>query len=625
MNNPYISYKVVGDTFTYKRFNSDNVVVGEEIPLFENGKISSIAIQIVENVRQNKNNIEIRKQDNKTKQPIKGKKITQQGKSNTLKKLEVRAKLSTISSDADKEKIDTIVKTISNEYGMTIEEIAAIHAELLAKEIDDKDLINYSKKEEQEKIIHPERHIKLTLDEYKVVEHFMNNLSDMPEIEKKSLRKKIDEIESKYSISFIQLRTIYKTEKYNKREKESTQIEAVKKQVKVSEIEKKKDNAKKLIAQFPNDISNNEITMRMDEIERYLGIPKEDLFDLYEAGKELKQRLHTEKESAKDLFEKKIADLTNEEIENITNFLNTVPPTPELFDTISDIKDKYELNDKEIILAYSIRKKQMNNSAKHTVVVNPKLQIERTAKKLDDMILELKERELSDKELAIELNEMAKKYNISQLQMELLYKNAVINKQKNTLSDKLSKKLTGRKVLSKKISTKDILQDKELDSSSSKAQLIESGLKLVIASKLEDWKEMVEKNYHNPVPIYTAINVMTILSNSGGITQAKREMEQSHNFNLNKNEIIKLITEYSPYGQEFAKKTRKYIMSKPERLKSFVLDKKASFTKNKDELLEDFDTDEAIKKLEELRNSIINPEDLGIDNVIEPPSPWKTM
>lgn len=625
MNNPYISYKVVGDTFTYKRFNSDNDVIDEEIPLFENGKISSIAIQIVENVRQNKNSIVISKQDNKTKQPIKGRKITQQTKSSTLKKLEVRAKLRTISSDANKDEIDTVVKTISDEYGMSIEEIAAIHAELLTKEIDDKDLINYAKKEEQDKIIHPERHIKLTLDEYKAVEHFMINLSDMSEIEKKNLRKKIGEIEAKYDISFIQLRTIYKIEKHNKKEKDRTQKEAFKKQVKVSEIEKKKDAAKKLIAQFPDDISNDEITMRMDEIERNLGIPKEDLFDLYEAGKELKQRIYTEKKSAKDLFEEKIVDITTEEIENITKFLNTVPPTPELFATISDIKEKYELNDKELILAYSIRKKQLSNSAKQTVIVTPKLRIERTAKKLDYMIQELKERELSDKQLAEELNEMAKKYNISQLQMELLYKNAVINKQKNILSDKLSKKLTGRKILRKKTTTKDILEDKELDSSSSKSQLIESGSKLVIASKLDDWKEMVEKNYHNPVPIYTAINVMTILSNSGGITQAKKEMEQSHNFNLNKNEIIKIITEYSPYGQEFAKKTRKYTMSKPERLKNFVLDKKASFAKNKEELLEDFDTDEAIKKLEELRNSIINPEDLGIDNVIEPPSPWKTM
>jgi hypothetical protein len=65
-------------------------------------------------------------------------------------------------------------------------------------------------------------------------------------------------------------------------------------------------------------------------------------------------------------------------------------------------------------------------------------------------------------------------------------------------------------------------------------------------------------------------------------------------------------------------------MSNPERLAKFVLDKKALFKKNKNEV-EEYDTDLAIKKLEELRNSIIKPEDLDLDNVIEPPSSWKTM
>ena len=41
----------------------------------------------------------------------------------------------------------------------------------------------------------------------------------------------------------------------------------------------------------------------------------------------------------------------------------------------------------------------------------------------------------------------------------------------------------------------------------------DSGVDLVIASKVEDWKQMVEQNYHNPVPIYTAVNIMSILAN----------------------------------------------------------------------------------------------------------------
>jgi hypothetical protein len=241
------------------------------------------------------------------------------------------------------------------------------------------------------------------------------------------------------------------------------------------------------------------------------------------------------------------------------------------------------------------------------------------------MIIELKSKNLSTKELAIELNKVAKNYNISQLQMELLYKNAIVINKADQLSKKLSKILTGKKIPSRKRNKKEILEENGLDAADGKKQFIDSGIDLVIASKVEDWKEMVEKNYHNPVPIYTAVNIMNILNNGGGIGQARKELEESHNFLINKGEIIKIVTEYSPYGQEFAKKTKKYIMSNPERLVKFVLDKKASFKKNESKIDEEYDTELAIKKLEELRNSIIKPEDLDLDNVIEPPSPWKMM
>lgn len=245
-------------------------------------------------------------------------------------------------------------------------------------------------------------------------------------------------------------------------------------------------------------------------------------------------------------------------------------------------------------------------------------------KKLENMIIGLKERNLSNIDLALELDKMSKAYNISQLQMELLYNNATVIKKTDDLSKKLSKKLTGRKIPSRKRSKIEILEEKGLDSADGKQQFIDVGINLVIASKTEDWKQMIEENYHNPVPIYTAINIMNILANGGGIGQALKELKKSHNFSLNKGEIIRIVTEYSPYGQDFAKRTRKYLMSNPERLAKFALDKKALFKKNKNEV-EEYDTDIAIKKLEELRNSIIKPEDLDVDNVIEPPSPWKVM
>jgi len=623
VNNPYVSYKVVGDKFTYKRFNKDNIIVDEELPLYENGKINSAAVQIVENVRQNKKIIENEKREDISNQPAVEEKSKKKNKNTTLVKLEIRAKLRNIPANVTEEEMNKIVLDISNEYDISLEEIANIHAELISKQLDDWNLIRYAQKEQQAKIKNPERHIKLTSEEYNIVDTFM--LNEVPEADKKSLRRKIEEIEIKYNVSFIQLRTIYKIEKHTRAEKIRTQIKALRKQAEVTQTEKNKDAAKKLIASFPNDISNEEITMRMDEIEKNLNIPKEDLFDLYTAGKELEQSQTIKNKTAKELFQEKLDLITKEDLKVIGNFLTENPPTIDTFAHVSELKEKYGLSDKDIILAYSVKRKQLEKTTKRTVIKNSKLKNERTAKKLEYMIIELKSKNLSTRELALELDKMSKTYNISQLQMELLYNNAIVIKQKDELSSILSKKLTGQKIPSRKKTRKVILEDSGLDANDDKQQFINSGVDLVIASKVEDWKQMVEQNYHNPVPIYTAVNIMSILANGGGIGQARKELEESHNFSLNKSEIIKIVTQYSPYGQEFAKKTKKYIMTNPERLAKFVLDKKASFKNSKSEIEEEYDTEEAIKKLEELRNSIVKTEDLDLDNVIEPPAPWKTM
>ncbi len=623
MNNPYVSYKVVGDKFTYKRFNSDNIVVEEELPLYENGKINSAAVQIVENVRQNKKRFENQKQEELNNQPAVELKTKQSNKNTTLIKLEIRAKLRNIPANISEEEMNKIVQDISNEYNISLEEIANIHAELISKQLNDWNLVKRAEKTEQEKVTNPEKNIKLTAEEYKIVDTFMRN--EVPDAEKKSIRRKIEEIEIKYNVSFIQLRTIYKNEKHTRTENTKIQSEISKKQIKDSQIENNKAAAKRMIADFPVDISNEEITMRMEEIERNLNIPKEDLFELYKAGEELRKSEALNTKTTRELFQEKLDMITKEDIKLIGDFLTENPPKQETFDHISKLKEKYGLSDKDIVLAYTVKRKQLENSSKRTVLKSSKLKNERTAKKLEHMIIELKSKNLSTKELAIELNKMAKNYNISQLQMELLYNNAIVSNKAEQLSKKLSKILTGKKIPSRKRNKKEILEEHGLDSADSKKQFIDNGINLVIASKVEDWKEMVEKNYHNPVPIYTAINIMNILENGGGIGQARKELEESHNFSINKGEIIKIVTEYSPYGQEFAKKTKKYIMSNPERLVKFVLDKKASFKKNESKIDEEYDTDLAIKKLEELRNSIIKPEDLDLDNVIEPPSSWKMM
>ena len=623
MNNPYVSYKVVGDKFTYKRFNTDNIIVEEELPLYENGKINSAAVQIVENVRQNKIKFENRKQEDLNIQPAVEVKTNKSNKNTTLVKLEIRAKLRSIPANTSEEKINKIAQDLSKEYNISLEEIANIHAELISQQLDDWNLVRYAEKKEQAKIKNPERHIKLTSEEYNVVDTFMRN--EVPDADKKGLRKKIEEIEIKYNVSFVQLRTIYKIEKHTRVEKVRAQSEALKKQAEVTQIEKNKAAAKKLIATFPIGISNEEITMRMEEIAKNLNIPKEDLFDLYKAGEELRQSESLKNKTAKELFQEKLDLITKDEIKVIGDFLVENPPTPETFAHVSELKEKYGFSDRDIILAYSVKRKQLEKTSKRTVLKNSKLKNERTAKKLEYMIIELKSKNLSTRELTEELDKISKTYNISQLQMELLYNNAIVINKTDQLSKKLSKILTGKKIPSRKRNKKDILEDKGLDAADGKKQFINSGIDLVIASKVEDWKEMVEKNYHNPVPIYTAVNIMNILKNGGGIGQARKELEESHNFLINKGEIIKIVTEYSPYGQEFGKKTKKYIMSNPERLAKFVLDKKASFKKNANKIEEEYDTEQAIRKLEELRNSIIKPDDLDLDNVIEPPSPWKTM
>lgn len=417
MNNLYVSYKVVGDKFKYKRFNADNIIVEEELPLYDNGKINLAAVQIVENIRQNKKKFESVKHEELNNQPVAKSKTN---KNTTLIKLKIRAKLRTIPANVSKEEMNKIFRNISEEYNISLDEVNNIHAELISKQLDDWNIIRSSEIKETVQKSNPERHIMLTSEEYSIVDIFMRN--EVPETDKKTVRRKIEEIEIKYNISFIELRTIYKNEKHSRVEKAKIQSEELKKQTASAQIEKNKGAAKKLIADFPFDISNGEITVRMDEIANNLHIPKEDLFELYKSAQELKSK------KVKELFQKKLDMITKDDIKVIEDFLTENPPTPETFAYVSDLKEKYNLSDRDIILAYTVKRKQLEKTASHTVLKNSKLKNERTAKKLENMIIELKERNLSDIDLALELDKMSKACNISQLQMELLYNNATVIK-----------------------------------------------------------------------------------------------------------------------------------------------------------------------------------------------------
>lgn len=141
MNNLYVSYKVVGDKFKYKRFNADNIIVEEELPLYDNGKINLAAVQIVENIRQNKKKFESVKHEELNNQPVAKSKTN---KNTTLIKLEIRAKLRTIPANVSKEEMNKIFQNISEEYNISLDEVNNIHAELISKQLDDWNIIRSS-------------------------------------------------------------------------------------------------------------------------------------------------------------------------------------------------------------------------------------------------------------------------------------------------------------------------------------------------------------------------------------------------------------------------------------------------------------------------------------------------
>lgn len=618
MKNPYISYEVKwdkisykeGDIFTYKKFDTNNNIVTEEMPLFDNGQINFLAFQIVEKIKDNKKYIE----------QLKEEKNSNIQKNNTIEKLEIKSKLMNISPNINGNELNIFLKNISDEYNISLNEIEKIHQELIAEEIEKNSLLEYAKKSEQAKLEKPEINIKLTSEEFNIVDDFINK--DMSGLERNTLRKSVEAIQEKYNISFKQLRTIYKIERYTQQEKNRLQNEVSSKQAVVSKIEQNKDKAMKIIADFPNNLSNAETTQRMEKIEEELGINKEDLFELYQLATASKSVAPVIEKNEQETLPDKVYAITDEEKEFIAKYLTKRPCSLLLAEQIEEIKNKYNLTGRDIVLIYYEQREQSKKVSKHFNIKGQKAKIDRTARKLEYLIQEINDKNLNEQEKKNELDKLSKEYNINQSQIELLTTNAMYNKRKNDLSNQLSKKLSGQKIPKKKTTKEKSVVDKIMDIRRDKQKLIDIGKDLVIESKIEDWEEMIELDYSDIVPITTAIEIMKILNNGGGIGKARKELEKSHNFHINKKKIIELVSNYSPYGQEFARKTKKYIMSKPERLVKFVLEKKTSLKSNVEE---EFDAEVAIKELENLKKYIVEPEDLGIDNVIEPPSPWKVM
>lgn len=373
-----------------------------------------------------------------------------------------------------------------------------------------------------------------------------------------------------------------------------------------------------------------------------------------------KGKINTEnnlKPDYKDDLNRRINELSLSEIEAIERFITEKPPTLKSLYAVDEIKNKYSFNDREIITAYAIMKKKLRQvpviEEKENVVENEQISNNEDV----NSIIKVMVRKLADapfltkEELNQEITRISKNTNKTVDEIGSLYMREMIKKQvkqimtdrikhnKENISNKVdkvkeiikangrkivnsqvleksitkvketvSKKLKGRKILSKYLKKEkvdyDLIDWKDIVIDT-KYKLINKAYGLIKPELMDEWKKMIHYSGSDVVPIYTSLNVMEVIKNGGTIKEACKIMEQSHNFDLNKRKIIDLVTTYSTFGDEFEKKTRKYYMTRPERLEKYVLEKQKELEEE-----QNVDVDEIIKskisKLKELKSAFIN-------------------
>lgn len=227
-------------------------------------------------------------------------------------------------------------------------------------------------------------------------------------------------------------------------------------------------------------------------------------------------------------------------------------------------------------------------------------------KKLDILhnILKGKVRaDLSPSELQTELKKLSREYDVSSKSMDVLYQKAKLDVEKEKLEKIARKKLAGRKIPTKRQSRKNQkIEVTKLGNPSlyNKKSYIERSKDLVIPEFKEDWIDYINKNHRQPVPIYGAVDIMVMINNGTNIKEIHKYLDKLHNSSFNAKLALQLLEKYSPYGLEISKKCRKYMMSRPERLKHFVLDKTSFFVEKVDEK----SPNEAITELKKLRESL---------------------
>lgn len=356
--------------------------------------------------------------------------------------------------------------------------------------------------------------------------------------------------------------------------------------------------------------------------------------------------------SPRDTFNSIIESISKEEIEIIKTFITENPPTIGSKNSVDRIKAKYGFDDKMLLTAYAIISKKMKKEITNTK--QPLTSSLETKEILISMVRKLVDAPfLTRNEIVEEIDRISLNTHITKDEINSLYMKELIKKQvKDIIKNKvnstkeaieetvLSKadkvkeiiKANGRKVINKEAILKNANNAKEvfhkkllgskiaskyLNRNKKENNLIDWGdininpkLEMInraeglIKPELNDkWKEMIFRDGGDIVPIYTALNVMLVMKNGGTIKEACKEMEKSHNFILNKKKIVDLVIKYSTFGNEFEQKTRKYLMTKPERLEKFVLDKSGYF---KEVINKDIDkvVNLKIAKLKELKSYI---------------------
>ena len=224
--------------------------------------------------------------------------------------------------------------------------------------------------------------------------------------------------------------------------------------------------------------------------------------------------------------------------------------------------------------------------------------------------------ELTEEELQSELQKLSREFDVSSKSMEVLYQKAELEVQKEDISELARKKLNGRKIPTKfqtKNNVKIAVTDLNSPVAYNRKGYIERSQDLVIPEFKEEWIEYINKNYREPVPIYGAVDLMVMINNGTSIREIHKYLDNIHNSSYNARAAIELLEKYSPYGKELAKKCRKYTMTRPERLRNFVLEKTSLFVEKVDEK----SSNQAIEELKALKASLKEMSEIEITRLSE--------